>query len=122
MPETDGGPHVQPALEAIDERHRRAVGEVELAGATQSVADEVFVGLLIRRIRAPTVRLLAVPARQRLVLGVASLTRQLDDIWRREDRPWHGKPWLRREALAAEAEARLHDPRALLASIDLEGQ
>ena len=57
VPEPDGRPHIQPALESTHERQRRTVERVVLTGLAQRVPDEFFVGLLVRRIRVPMERL-----------------------------------------------------------------
>ena len=122
VPEPDGRPHIQPALESTHERQRRTVERVDLTGVAQRVPDEFFVGLLVRRIRVPMERFPGPRVRQLLVVGIPRLARQLRHVGRIENRPGHREPRLGRQSPAAEAEAGLDLIRAPRVRVDLEGQ
>ena len=53
LPESNGRPYIQPALESTHERQRRTVERVVLTGFAQCVPDEFFIGFLIGWIRVP---------------------------------------------------------------------
>ena len=114
VPEPDGRPHIQPALESTHEWQRRTVDRVALTGSAQRVADEFFVGVLVRRIRVPMERFPGPRVRQLLVVGIPRLARQLRHVGRIENRPGHREPRLGRQSPAAEAETGLDLIRALV--------
>ena len=122
VPEPDGRPHIQPALESTHERQRRTVDGVALTGLSQRVPDEFFVGVLVRRIRVPTERFPGLRVRQPVVFGIPRLARQLRHVGRIENRPGHREPRLGRQSPATKAETGLDLIRALRVQVDLEGQ
>ena len=122
VPEPNGRPHIQPALESTHKRQRRTVERVALTGLAQCVPNEFFIGLLVRRIRVPMELFPCPRVRQLLVFGITRVARQLFHVGRIENRPGHREPRLGRQPPTAKAETGLDLIRAPRVRVDLEGQ